>query len=99
MSEKFNPWTVVNVVFAHLAENGLHPVLGEAGDPSEPAAALLRCLGVTPGQPAQRDEQVRADLAALRERFEETHGTPGPSGTGPGEPADAPAPGAVGGPR
>ena len=31
--ETFNPWSIVNLVFHHLAEEGLHPVLGEAGDP------------------------------------------------------------------
>ena len=32
--ETYNPWTVVNVVFHHLAGAGLHPVLGETGDPA-----------------------------------------------------------------
>ena len=36
--ETFNPWTVVNLVFHHLADNGLHPVLGETGDPAVPVA-------------------------------------------------------------
>jgi len=31
-AETYNPWTVVNLVFTHLAEQGLHPVLGESGD-------------------------------------------------------------------
>ena len=53
--ETFNPWTVVNLVFHHLADNGLHPVLGEAGDPAVPAAALLRALGIEPGR---NDETV-----------------------------------------
>ncbi len=48
--QTFNPWSVVNLVFHHLAEQGLHPVLGESGDPSAPAAELLRALGVKPGQ-------------------------------------------------
>ena len=73
MTEKYNPWTVVNVVFRHLAEEGLHPVLGESGDPSGPAGDLLRALGVTPGLPAQGDgqvaQQVRDELAALRAHF------------------------------
>ena len=34
--ETFNPWSIVNLVFNHLAEEGLHPVLGEAGDPGPP---------------------------------------------------------------
>ena len=36
--ETFNPWSVVNLVFEHLAAQGLHPVLGETGDPGRPAA-------------------------------------------------------------
>ncbi len=86
MTEKYNPWTVVNIVFAHLAENGLHPVLGEAGDPSEPAGELLRALGVTPGQPVQQDERVRDELAEVRALFEPVSGGDNDSGrhTGPG---------------
>ena len=38
-AETFNPWSVVNLVFHHLADEGLHPTLGEAGDPGVPAAA------------------------------------------------------------
>lgn len=74
MTEKYNPWTLVNVVFRHLVDEGLHPVLGEAGDPSAPAEDLLRALGVAPGLPAQGDGQVaeaiRDELAALRSHFE-----------------------------
>ena len=33
--ETFNPWSVVNLVFHHLADRGLHPVLGESGDPNQ----------------------------------------------------------------
>ena len=33
--ETFNPWSIVNLVFNHLAEEGLHPVLGETGDPGD----------------------------------------------------------------
>ncbi|KAA9153531.1 hypothetical protein FPZ12_034365 [Amycolatopsis acidicola] len=47
-NETYNPWTVVNVVFRHLAEQGLHPEFGDGGHPGEPAAALLRALGITP---------------------------------------------------
>src|ERR1700757_4401836 len=46
--ETYNPWSIVNLVFRHLADEGLHPVLGETGDPGAPAAALLRALGITP---------------------------------------------------
>ena len=54
--ETFNPWSVVNLVFHHLADQGLHPVLGESGDPGAPAADLLRC----PGDPASRRGQPAA---------------------------------------
>lgn len=46
--ETYNPWTVVNVVFEHLADQGLHPTLGDAGHPGEPAAQLLRAMGIKP---------------------------------------------------
>ncbi len=60
--ETFNPWTVVNLVFHHLAEHGLHPVLGEAGDPAVPAEALLRSEGYY--QPTVEDI-VEGDDGAL----------------------------------
>ena len=79
MIEKYNPWTVVNLVFEHLADQGLHPVLGESGDPSDAAAQLLTSLGITPGDPSwgegQDAERVREDLAALRAAFEPVDGT------------------------
>ena len=53
--ETYNPWSVVNVVFHHLAAQGLHPVLGEAGDPGEPGrgpAQGLRHSAGRGGQPA-----------------------------------------------
>jgi hypothetical protein len=46
--ESFNPWSVVNLVFQHLADQGLHPILGEAGDPGAPASELLRAFGIRP---------------------------------------------------
>ena len=58
--ETYNPWSIVNLVFHHLAEQGLHPVLGEAGDPGGPAAALLRALGIEPA--AQGNRQVSRDV-------------------------------------
>jgi hypothetical protein len=66
--ETFNPWTVVNVVFKHLADQGLHPILGDAGDPGEPAAALLRALGITPSVEgdARMSQRTRDKLAELR---------------------------------
>lgn len=59
-AETFNPWTVVNLVFQHLAAAGLHPVLGEAGDPGPPAADLLRALGIEPA--AEGNRQLAADI-------------------------------------
>lgn len=69
--ETFNPWTVVNLVFNHLAEHGLHPVLGEAGDPAVPAAALLRALGIEPGRNDETvtSARVQDELALIRERM------------------------------
>jgi hypothetical protein len=67
-TEKYNPWTVVNIVFSHLAEQGLHPVLGATGDPSVPATALLRALGIEPGQDSDGPAATlaRDELARLR---------------------------------
>jgi hypothetical protein len=67
--ETYNPWTIVNAVFHQLADAGLHPVLGTAGDPGEAAAALLLALGIRPSVPADapglRDSE--AELAKLRQ--------------------------------
>ncbi|GAA3592646.1 hypothetical protein GCM10022419_089440 [Nonomuraea rosea] len=65
--EAYNPWSVVNLVFHHLAQQGLHPVLGGA-DPGAPAAELLRALGVVPAPEGSRQaaEGVRRELADLR---------------------------------
>lgn len=59
-AETFNPWSVVNLVFEHLAEAGLHPVLGETGDPAGPASDLLTSLGITPS--AEGNRHVRDDV-------------------------------------
>jgi hypothetical protein len=66
--ETYNPWTIVNLVFHHLAGQGLHPVLGEAGDPGEPAAALLRAFGIAPAAEGNREvaTHIRAELEQLR---------------------------------
>jgi len=58
-------------VFEHLAEAGLHPVLGETGDPGEPAAALLRALGIEPGREDEGPAApaVQAQLAEIRARM------------------------------
>jgi hypothetical protein len=77
--ETFNPWSVVNLVFHHLAGQGLHPVLGPE-DPGAPAAALLSALGVRPAPEGNRQvsEDVRQQLADLRDtmlpRFETSEG-------------------------
>lgn len=69
--ETYNPWSVVNLVFHHLADQGLHPVLGESGDPGPPAAELLRALGIKPAAEGnQRQSQdVQDQLAELRNIF------------------------------
>jgi hypothetical protein len=67
-AETYNPWTIVNLVFHHLVEQGCHPTLGDAGHPGEPAAALLRALGVTPTVQgdARASQDIRDHLADLR---------------------------------
>ena len=74
-TETFNPWSIVNLVFHHLAEEGLHPVLGETGDPGVPAAELLRALGITPAAEGNRQaaEERRQRLAEIRAAFEMSH--------------------------
>jgi hypothetical protein len=69
--ETFNPWTVVNLVFHHLAANGLHPVLGGRGDPAVAATALLRELGIEPGRNDESvtSPRVQDQLAAMRTHF------------------------------
>jgi hypothetical protein len=66
--ETYNPWSIVNLVFHHLAAQGLHPVLGESGDPGAPAADLLRALGIRPAAEGNRQlaEHVRSELEQLR---------------------------------
>ena len=73
--ETFNPWSIVNLVFHHLASEGLHPVLGEAGDPGAPAADLLRALGIRPAAEGSRQasERVKQQLAELRAAFDVSH--------------------------
>lgn len=66
--ESYNPWSIVNLVFNHLAEQGLHPILGHSGDPGPPAAALLLALGLEPAAEGNREvmRDVRDHLATLR---------------------------------
>ena len=59
-AESYNPWSIVNLVFHHLADQGLHPVLGAAGDPGPPATALLVALGIEPA--AEGNRQVMRDV-------------------------------------
>ncbi|GFG73329.1 hypothetical protein [Mycobacterium botniense] len=68
--ETYNPWTIVNLVFKHLAEQGLRPVLGER-DPAGPAASLLSALGITPSMADDAWVRQRRDteLAELRARL------------------------------
>ena len=70
--ETYNPWSIVNLVFRHLADEGLHPVLGESGDPGGPAAALIKALGIIPSTEGNKNvnRQVSDELARLREAFE-----------------------------
>ncbi len=68
-AETFNPWSIVNLVFGHLAEQGLHPVLGETGDPGPPAADLLRALGIEPAPEGNRQvsQHIQDHLAEIRD--------------------------------
>jgi hypothetical protein len=77
--ETYNPWSIVNLVFHHLAGEGLHPVLGEAGDPGAPAAELLRTLGITPAKEGSRQAsaQTKRDLEAIRAAFGEGYSDSG----------------------
>jgi hypothetical protein len=70
--ETYNPWSIVNLVFQHLADQGLHPVLGETGDPGGPAGELLKALGITPTQEGDQRITVykRDRLAELRDAYE-----------------------------
>ena len=70
--ETYNPWSIVNLVFNHLAEEGLHPVLGEAGDPGRPAAELLHALGIAASSDGSEkiSRRVNDELARIREAYE-----------------------------
>jgi hypothetical protein len=67
-SESYNPWTVVNLVFHHLADQGLHPTFSQAGDPGAHAAELLRALGIAPAAEGNRQDFDRKtdELARIR---------------------------------
>lgn len=72
--ETYNPWSVVNLVFGQLAAEGLHPVLGEAGDPGAAAADLLRAFGITPDKEGSRQasDQTKRTLAQIRALFDQS---------------------------
>ena len=74
-AETYNPWSVVNLVFSHLADQGLHPVLGESGDPGPPARALLLALGIEPAAEGNREvkRDVYDQLAQIRAAMLEDH--------------------------
>ena len=76
--ETFNPWSVVNLVFHHLADQGLHPALGDGGDPGAPAAELLRCLGIEPAADGSREVSL-----GIQQKLAEIRGAM--FGEGPGE--------------
>ena len=67
-AETYNPWSIVNLVFTHLSDQGLHPVLGECGDPGAAAANLLRALGIEPSAEGNREvvRSIRDHLAQIR---------------------------------
>ncbi len=66
--ETYNPWSIVNLVFHHLADEGMHPVLGDAGDPGVPAAQLLTAMGIRPAPEGNRQvsRDVQQQLAQIR---------------------------------
>lgn len=71
-AETFNPWSIVHLVFEHLSAEGLHPTLGEGGDPSVHAEALLRALTIEPAVEGNRAvrREVHQQLAELRAVFD-----------------------------
>jgi hypothetical protein len=93
-AETYNPWTVVNVVFHHLAGEGLHPILGEAGDPGKPAADLLRALGVIPAAEGSHHVAARKanELAELRAAFEVSQAESSTASDPMSDPDDKPLP-------
>jgi hypothetical protein len=68
-AESYNPWSVVNLVFGHLADRGLHPTFSDAGDPGAHAADLLSALGIRPLAEGNREAEREAtfdELARIR---------------------------------
>lgn len=66
--ETYNPWSIVNLVFTHLADQGLHPILGDSGDPGTPARELLLALGIEPAAEGNREimRDVYTHLGEIR---------------------------------
>lgn len=73
MADKYNPWTVVNLVFKHLADEGMEPILGASGDPGDAASQLLTSLGIEPAVDGggKADEHIQQELADLRAVFDD----------------------------
>jgi len=67
-AESYNPWSVVNLVFTHLSDQGLHPILGDRRDTRQPTRALLLALGIEPAAEGNREvmKGVREHLAQIR---------------------------------
>ena len=73
-NEYYNPWTIVNLVFGHLVEQGYHPVLGDSGHPGEPAAQLLRALGITPVVGGTDERVIQENRTKLAQMLEQEFG-------------------------
>lgn len=67
--QTFNPWSVVNLVFTHLVDQGLRPTFGDGGDPAPAARALLEALGVQPSHEGNQQvvRDVRDHLSEIRQ--------------------------------
>ena len=65
-SESYNPWSIVNLVFHHLADAGPAPGPRRGGDPGAPAAELLRALGIEPAAEGNRQANSQAVRARAR---------------------------------
>ena len=84
--ETYNHWSIVNLVFHHLAAQGLHPVLGGSSNPGVAAADLLLALGIQPVPEGNRQvaDEVKQRLAELRTAaFESEAGYHGDAASGP----------------
>jgi hypothetical protein len=68
VEQTYSPWTIVDVVFQHLVDQGLRPTFGQGGDPGASAGELLRGLGIKPTieGDARIAANVQRQLAELR---------------------------------